>query len=436
MTQSVSSPESTTVPVVPTTPESAPPPQRRPNPRLLLLIGAGLVASYFGWHYFAGQTAANRLQISGRIEADETDIGAKTGGRIAAILVHEGDTVKAGQVVAQIEDLEVNEQLRSATAQVSAAKQEAAQAKLEVAVAESRIQESAANLEQSQGDSRGRMDQASSTVSAVKSQLAQAQAQVGEAQARIKQAQSELQLALKDRDRYQQLVGEGAINRQQYDQAQTKAETAQANLDTAQAQLAVRLAAVKTAADQLTASQGSLTQTQSTQLNPTIRSSQLAAYQQQKEQAYAKFAAAQAKVQSAIANQQQLQKRLDSFKITSPIDGVVQSRPLEPGAVVATGKTLLTVINPKAVYLRGYVPEGDLSKIYVGKPARVILDSDSQPPLPAKISAIDTKASFTPENIYFKKDRVRQVFGVKFTIDQDHAYAKPGMPAEAEIDLK
>ncbi len=431
MTQTVSSPESSTVPASPTQPH------RRPNPRLLLLlIGAVLAAVYLGWQHVVSQAAANRLQISGRIEADETDIGAKTGGRVAAILVREGDEVKAGQVVAQIEDLEVNEQLRAAVAQVRAAQQEAAQAKLEVEVADSRIQESAANLEQAQGDSQGRMSQASSTVSATESQLAQAQAQVGEAQAQIKQAQSELQLALKDRDRYSQLVNEGAINRQQFDQSQTKAATAQANLDTAQARLAVRFAAVKTAEDQLTASQGSLTQTQSTQLNPTIRGSQLAAYQQQKQQAYAKLAAAEAKVQSAVANQQQFQKRLDSFKITSPIAGVVQSRPVEPGAVVATGKTLLTVINPKAVYLRAYVPEGDMSKIYVGKPARVILDSDSQPPLTAKISAIDPKASFTPENIYFKKDRVRQVFGIKLTIDQDHEYAKPGMPADAEIDLK
>jgi HlyD family secretion protein len=114
----------------------------------------------------------------------------------------------------------------------------------------------------------------------------------------------------------------------------------------------------------------------------------------------------------------------------------VQSRPVEPGAVVATGKTLLTVINPQAVYLRAYVPEGDLSKIYVGKPARVLLDSATQQALPAKISAIDTKASFTPENIYFKQDRVRQVFGVKLAIEQDRDYAKPGMPADVEIDLK
>jgi HlyD family secretion protein len=411
-------------------------PKHRPDLRIFLLVGGLLVAGYFGWRYLTVPSSAKLLQISGRIEADETDIGAKTGGRITAILVREGDPVKAGQVVAEMEDLEVNAQLRGAIAQVSAARQDVAQARLNIEIAESRIQESAANLEQAKGDSRGRVDQAAATVAAAKAQLNQAQAQVGQSRAQMQQAEAELKLALRDRVRYRQLVSAGAINRQQFDQAETKANTAQSWLETTRAELEARLAAVKTATDQLAALRGGLTQSESTQLNPTIRRSQLSVLQQQKQQAYAAFAAAQDKVQNAVAAQQQIQKRLDSFKIKAPIDGIVQDRPLEPGAVVATGRTLLTIINPRAVYLRAYVPEGDLSKIYVGKPARILLDSDAQPPLNAKISAIDPKASFTPENIYFKKDRVRQVFGVKLTIEQDRDYAKPGMPADAEIDLK
>jgi HlyD family secretion protein len=375
------------------------------------------------------------LPISGRVEADETDIGAKTGGRIAAILVQEGDVVKAGQVVVRMEDPEVDAQLQAATAQVNAVRQEMAQAKLEVAVADSRIQESTANLEQAKGDTQGRLAQATAAVSAAKAQLAQAQAQVGQGRAQIKQAEADLKLAQADRERYRQLVAAGAINRQQFEQAQTKADTVQANLDAARAGLAVSLATVKSATDQVATAQGGLTQTQSTQLNPVIRTSQRAALQQQKQQAYAKLAGAQARVQTAIANQQQLQKRLDSFQITSPIAGIVQDRPVEPGAVVATGKTLLTLINPKTIYLRAYIPEGDLGKIYVGKPAQVFLDSRPSQPLSAKIIAIDPKASFTPENIYFKKDRVRQVFGIKLGIIQEHEYAKPGMPADAEIEL-
>lgn len=439
MAQTASSPKSGSAEPTPPAPPSTNPsaqPKRRPNPRILILIGVIAAAGYFTWRYFAAQSAAALLQISGRIEADETDIGAKTGGRVTKILVREGDQVKAGQAVAEMEDLEIDAQLQGAAAQVSAARQEAAQAKSDIAVAESKIQESTANLEQAKVDSRGRVDQAGSTVDAAKAQLNQAKAQVLQAQAQVKQAEAQAKQARDDRDRYAQLVKAGAINRQQFDQARTSADTAQANLDAARAELNVRTAAVTTANNQLAALRGGLTQSNATQLNPAIRRSQLVAAQQQKQQAYAALAAAQAKTQSAVAAQRQIQKRLDSFQIRSPIDGVVQDRPLEPGAVVATGKTLLTVINPNAVYLRAYVPEGDLGNIYVGQPARVILDSSARSPLPAKVSAVDPSASFTPENIYFKKDRVRQVFGVRIAIQQDRPYAKPGMPAEAEIDLK
>lgn len=410
--------------------------QRTFNPRLLLGVVAVAAVGYWGWRQAFPPPVPTMLRVSGRIEADETDIGAKTGGRVAQILVQEGDAVKAGQVVAVIEDDEVNQQLQAAIAQVNAARQEEAQARLEINVADSRIQEAQTNLVQSQADSQGRVRQAESTVAASQAQVAQAEAQVIQAQAEVKRAESQLKLAQLDRDRFAALVTQGAVNRQQFDQAQTNAETAQATLDTARATLAAQMAVVQTAKRQLQATQGTLTQTESTTLNPAIRSSQLAAYEQQKAQAQAQLAAAQAKVQAAIANQQQLQKRLDSFKVTSPITGVVQDRPVEPGAVVANGKTLLTMINPQAIYLRAYVPEGEIGKIYVGKSARVFLDANPQQPLSAKVSSIDPKASFTPENIYFQKDRVRQVFGVKLAIEQSQTYAKPGMPADAEIDLK
>lgn len=397
----------------------------------IALVGIGLAT----WKFFP-RAEANTLFLSGRLEADETDIGAKTPGRVTAINFREGDEVKRDQVVAQLTDEEVNAQLRGAEAQVTAAKQEEAQARLDVSVIESRIQEAQLNLQQSKGDAQGRIAQASSTVSAARAQLAQAQAQVKQAEAQVNEARSRLKLAQKDRDRYATLVSQGAINQQQFDQAQTGVETAQASVDTAVATLSARQEAVNAARDQFNAAEGTLTQVQTTALNPEIRDAQLEAWQQQRQQALAKLAAAQAKVKTAIANQQQYQKRLDSFMVKSPVHGVVTARPIEPGAVVATGKTLLTIVNLDKVYLRGYIPGGEIGKVRVGQPAQVYLDSDPKKPLKAKVAAIDPKATFTPENIYFRDDRVKQVFGVKITIDDPGGFAKPGMPADGEILLK
>jgi HlyD family secretion protein len=414
------------------------------NPRILIGGITLAILAYFGWRQLAPPPTSTVLRISGRIEADETDLGAKTGGRVAQILVREGESVKRGQVVAVIEDEEVNQQLQAAMAQVNVARQEQAQANLDIRIANSRIQEAQANLAQSQEDSQGRISQSESNVAVSQAQIKQAQAQVLQARAEVNRAKSQLKLAQLDRDRYAKLVSQGAINRQLFDQAKTNADTARANLDTAQAILAARIAAVDAAQKQLQATRGSLTQTRSTFLNPAIRRSQLNAYQQQQQQAQAKLAATQAKVQAAIANQQQLKKRLDSLQVKSPIDGIVQDRPVEPGAVVTSGKTLLTIINPQTVYLRAYVPASDMGKIYTGKTARVFLDSNPKQPLPAQVTEIDTKASFTPENIYFQKDRVRQVFGVKIAIlgrrdstsGQSSNDAKPGMPADAEIAIE
>jgi HlyD family secretion protein len=440
-------------------------PQRQLPIRLLIfiaLIGLGILA----WRQFGPQPVSDVLKLSGRIEADETDVGVKTGGRIVSISVREGDVVKTGQVIAEIADDEIPEQLRAATAQVASAQQEEQQAKLDIQVAGSRIRESQLGVQQSEGDATGRISQAKSTVAAAKetiatrqaevsqaqAQIDQAQAQVDQARFQLRQAQAAFKLAQADRNRYASLLAQGATSQQRYDVAQTTLETASATVETATAGIAnaaatvatarsardARESAVNAARDQLAASQGSLTQTESAGLNPAIRGNQLEALVQQQQQASSRLLAAQSKVKTARANQDQIQRKIDALKVKSPIDGIVQSRPLEPGAVVTTGKTLITLINPQTMYLRGFIPSGDLNSnnVHVGMRAKVFLDGSPNAPLMAKLTAIDPNASFTPENIYFKNDRVRQVFGVKLAIEQSQGLAKPGMPADAEISLK
>lgn len=93
--------------------------------------------------------------------------------------------------------------------------------------------------------------------------------------------------------------------------------------------------------------------------------------------------------------------------------------------------------------MKGFIPEGDLSQIKIGQVATIILDSPSDKnnsagrdhKLQAHITAIDTEPSFTPQNIYFKNDRIRQVFGIKLSINQADGSAKPGMSADAKIAL-
>jgi HlyD family secretion protein len=83
--------------------------------------------------------------------------------------------------------------------------------------------------------------------------------------------------------------------------------------------------------------------------------------------------------------------------------------------------------------LRGFIPEGQIGRIKVGQPARVYLDSNPNEPVDAVVERIDPQATFTPENTYFREDRVKQVVGMKLHLKGAVGFAKPGMPADGEI---
>jgi len=413
MAQSISQPQGQTK--SPEFPKMAAKSRRRILIPLGLLV-AGAAASI--WYFFS-PSQTEPLHLSGRLEGYETDIGAKIGGRVNQVAVREGDAVHQGEVIVKLNDEDIQAQLRGLTAQLAATKQREQQAFLQIGVVQSQIEEAQLNWQQAQGDANGRIFQAQSNVAAAEAQLSQAEAQV-------KQAQSELDLAKRNRDRYQQLWSQGAAPELQFDQALTTWKSAQDTLE-------ARQATVESFKRQVKAAVGGLVQAQSAGFNPGIRSTQIDALQKQLIVARSQLVAAQADVANAQAAQQQIQSQINYLNVVSPIDGVVVSRSVEPGAVVTTGKTLLTVINPNTVYLRGYIPQGEIGKVRVGQQAKVFLDSAPDQPLSARVAAIDTEASFTPENIYFRNDRVKQVVGVKITIDKPAGFAKPGMPADAEI---
>jgi HlyD family secretion protein len=394
--------------------------QRRSGMRLLiplalLLLGLGVGVRY----YFLNQPEDNDLELSGRIEGYETDVGAKVGGRIESIALREGDLVKQGQVIAQLDDAELKAQLEGAKARLNAAQQQVNQARLQIDVIQSQIQEAQLNLRQSSDNATGKINQAQASVAAAQAELAQTEAQV-------QQAKAEKQLAQADRDRYQSLLQNGVIPQQQFDQSQTKLDTAQANLQAS-------LATVEAAQKQVNVAEGELTQAQTSSFNPEINTAKIAGLNKQLAQAQAQLEVAIAEVANVKAAQAEILAKLEDLKILSPINGVVLTRTSEPGEVISTGTTLMTLVNLNNVYLRGYLPEGEIGMVRVGQTAKVFLDSAPDRPLNATVSQIDSQASFTPENIYFKSDRVTQVFGLKLKIKNSHGFAKPGMPADGEI---
>jgi HlyD family secretion protein len=405
--------------------EAPQPPAPKPSSRrwVWILTGTVAIAGIGGgiWYGWFRPTNATSIPFSGRIEGYETDVSTKGSGRIEEVTVREGATVTKGQLLVRLDDDELQSELAAAKSQVDAAKQREASALLQISVLESQIADARLNLQQSEGDTTGKVAEAEALVATAQATLKQSQAQVKAGRALLEQARV-------DRDRYAYLASLGAETQQRYDLAKTAFNTAQANLESQEATVEATRRAIEI-------TEGKLTQAQTTTLNPGRQETNVSRLQAQLNQAKVALLAAQADVKTAIANRQQIQSRLNNLTVNSPIAGVVTTRSVEPGTVVSSSRPLLRIVDLSQVYMRGFIPEGQIAQIRVGQSAKVYLDNDPkhQNPLNARVAAVDTKASFTPENVYFQKDRVEQVFGIKLSLGAAGGYAKPGMPADAEI---
>ena len=379
---------------------------RRYLPGLLfLLVLAG--AAFLIWRLFLARTAApeNVIAVSGRIEGDSAAVAAKLSGRIVEVRVREGDTVNAGDVIAVLDDEQLRAREQQAQAAVTDAEAKAEAARAQIAVLQEQLRQSELLTEQARTDAQGRVRQAESEVVAAEAELARQEAAY--------------RLAAFDREAYTRLASTGAV-------AERKGKEAVSTAEQQSAAVAAARRRVESARGALLVAKASLT-------NPGIRASQAGANRKQIAQQEKEIASANAKIQQARAQLAEAQANRQDLKITAPFSGTIVTRAAEPGEVVAAGTAIVTLLDLNKVYLRGFVPEGEIGKVKLDQPARVYLDSNPNQPLEAVVSRIDPEATFTPENTYFRDERVKQVVGLKLQLKNAAGYAKPGMPADGEI---
>jgi HlyD family secretion protein len=386
-------------------PETAKPRSRKPVvPIILLIVG---VAAFFIWRGFFAtpRVPASIVVVSGRIEGDDSAIAPKTTGRILEIRFREGDVVKAGDTIAVLDDAQIRAREEQARAVLEGADARVKTARDQIAALEQERSQNQLQTEQAKVDSAGRVHQAESDVAAAESDLAQQEAS--------------LKLAQFDDDAYQKLVKTGAASERQGKQAKATVDQ--------------QSAAVAAARRRLDAAQGALTTAQANLSNPGIHEFQTATVSKQ-------IAQQQGEIDNALASAAQARFQLEEAKenrndliIAAPFDGTVMTRSAEPGEVVQAGTAIVTLLDLSKVYLRGFVPEGDIGKVKIGQASRIYLDSSPDRAVGAEVQRIDPQATFTPENTYFRDDRVKQVVGVKLLLKGATGFAKPGMPADGEI---
>jgi HlyD family secretion protein len=192
-------------------------------------------------------------------------------------------------------------------------------------------------------------------------------------------------------------------------------------------------AAVSAARRRVEAARGALVTARANLANPGIREAQGAGVEQQIIQQQAEIAGSTASAEQARFQLSEADSNQRDLTVKAPFSGTVITRAAEPGEVVSAGTAIVTLLDLSKVYLRGFVPEGEIGKVKIGQIAHVFLDSSPGQSLDAIVSRIDPQATFTPENTYFRDGRVKQVVGVKLLLKSGVGYAKPGMPSDGQI---
>jgi len=371
---------------------------------IVLLLAAGAITV---WRVaLAKQSGSvNTIVLSGRIEGDDSAVASKATGRLLEAKVREGDQVTAGDVIAVLDDQQLRDREAQAQATVAQAEARLEWARKQISVLEDQLRQNTVETGQSKVDANGR--------------VSQAQAQLAAAEAELAQQEAAYKLALFDKDAYTRLAQTGAVSERQGKQAVTTAETQEA--------------LVAAAKRRVEAARGALATAEATLSNPDIRSLQAATLRRQIAQQEADIASAAADEQHARAALLEAKANRKDLTVTAPFDGTVVTRTAEPGEVLTAGTPIVTLLDLHKVYLRGYIPEGQIGRVKVGQAARVYLDSNPNQPLEAYVQRIDPQATFTPENTYFRDDRVKQVVGVKLALKAGFGYAKPGMPADGAV---
>jgi HlyD family secretion protein len=128
--------------------------------------------------------------------------------------------------------------------------------------------------------------------------------------------------------------------------------------------------------------------------------------------------------------------RLGYTVLHAPFDGMILVRQAELGEVVTAGSPIVTLADLNHIWVRVYVPETDLGRVRWGQ--NVIVRADTYPgrQYQGRVSFIASEAEFTPKSVQTQKERVTLVYRVKVDVENPNLELKPGMPADAYIQLK
>ncbi|MEA3543987.1 MAG: efflux RND transporter periplasmic adaptor subunit [Thermodesulfobacteriota bacterium] len=345
-----------------------------------LLLIAVCATALTAWWFWGRQEplAEGLIQANGRIEGDHYTVASKFPGRLNERTVSEGDWVNKGQILAKLDDAQVQAKVEQAKATVKSLEAQLAAAHTGLAMVKK----------------------------IVPLKVESAKAEINHAEARLKAARARGTQACKEGSRRAELLASQTISQECAEQADLNKKVADADLASARAartQAQKNFTVAKLGWDQVKVKEGEV-------------------------------AALSAQVVQVKAALKEAQSVVDDLTLYAPAMGIITTCMVEAGEIVAAGSPLLDIVNLDRLYLKVYIPENKIGKVRLGLPARIHTDAFPDKFFPATVRYISSRAEFTPKEVQTPDERVKMVYAVKLYLSSnpDHRLT-PGLPADAII---
>lgn len=215
-------------------------------------------------------------------------------------------------------------------------------------------------------------------------------------------------------------------------------ERAQQAISRAQAETQVRKVQARLA-------QLELNHTEKLRQDALVSSAEVERREAQRDGEQAGVSVAQAAIGEATAAKQEAAaqiKRLDvaiaDMSLRAPVNGRIEYRVVEPGAVIPSGGRVATLLDTSNVYMTVFLPTSIAGRLKVGDDARIILDAAPQYVIPARVSFVAAEAQFTPKYVETATERDKLVYRVKLQVPTEVAnkyaqYVKAGLTGNGYV---
>jgi membrane fusion protein (multidrug efflux system) len=387
---------------------------RRVPRRRFILAGIALLLIVGGLAYYLHSRRFEETDDA-QIDANISSIGARVAGTIIGVQVVENQTVRAGDVLAEIDPAD----LQVAVAQARAA----------VAQAEAQLQAENPNVLITQTSAAAELTSAASGIASAAAALAGAQREVDLAVARLAEAQANNRNAQIERQRGEQLFRSNAIPRAELDQRQAVAQEAAAHEKAAQQSVAATRARVDQQRAQMAGVRSRLSEVKSNAPR------EVAARQ-------AQVVSRQANLELARAQQRQAELNLGYAQVRAPVSGIVAKKSVNLGDHVAPGQQLVAIAQTGEVWVTANFRETQVGRLHPGQRVSVHVDALDQRFSGAVESlggATGSRISILPpENATGNYVKVVQRLPVRIRLDPGQPgmeRLRPGMSVEPRVSV-